>query len=115
MNTTDDTLAPDVKAKQLAEEYTALAEQAEHIKHRQDEIKALLAELLPEGGPAGNHQVTVTRPRRIDPKAIEKAFPVHVRPELYVPRVDTAAVRKHIAEVDLDPFLTEGRPTVTVK
>lgn len=115
MTTDDPTLAPDVRAKILADEYTRLADQADHIKQRQDQIKALLAELLPEGGHVGDYKVTVTRPRRLDPKAIEKAFPVTQRPELYRPAINTTAVRKHIAEVDLEQFMVEGAPVVKIQ
>lgn len=121
MNTTDHnldpddvTLAPDVRAKILAEEYAGLAEHADHIKARQDTIKQLLADLLPSGGAVGDYKVTVTRPRRLDAKAIEAAFPVTQYPHLYAPKPDTTAVRKHIAEVDLEPYMVEGAPVVKV-
>lgn len=116
MSTDDPTLAPDVRAKALADEYTQLAEQADRIKQRQDQIKQLLAELLPTGGGhVGDYTVKVARPHRINPSAVENAFPVATHPWLYKPTIDTAAVRKHIAEVDLTPYMTEGKPVVTIK
>lgn len=115
MTIDDPTLAPDVRAKILADEYTQLADQATRIKDRQDQIKTILADLLPTGGDVGDYRVTVTRPRRLDPKAIEAAFPVTQRPELYRPAINTTAVRKHIAEVDLERFMVEGAPVVKVQ
>lgn len=113
--TTHPNLSADVRAKELADEFTALAEQAEQIKNRQDEIKAILADLLPEGGPAGDYRVTVTRPRRLDAKALEAAFPVTQHPHLYKPAISTAAVRAHIAEVDLAQYQVEGRAQVSIR
>jgi len=108
-------LSPDVRAKQLADEYTTLAETAERAKQRMDEIKAILADLLPTGGPAGDYKVTVTRPKRLNAKALEQAFPVAQHPHLYAPAISTAAVRAHIAEVDLAQYQVEGRPVVKIQ
>lgn len=111
---TDATLSPDVRAKALADEYTQLAEQAQHIKDRQDEIKTILADLLPTGGPAGDYTVQVTRPRRLNEAAFTAAYPVAQHPQLYGPKVNLSAVKHHVAPNDLDAFYVEGKPVVKV-
>ena len=115
MTTTDHTLSPDVRAKALADEYTQLAEQAQHIRGRQDEIKGILADLLPAGGDAGDHRVQVTRPRRLDESAFLQAYPVAQHPELYTPKVALVAVKHHVAPAVLDTFYVESaNPVVKV-
>lgn len=111
MNTTDQT----IDLEQLVLEHTKLTDDIAALTERRDTIKHLLAKHLPDGGNIAGHVVQVTRPRRLDPKALEQAYPVAQHPELYRPALDTAAVKKHIAEVELDAFKIEGRPSVTVK
>lgn len=108
--------ALDVTAlEQLVLERQKHKETIDALNQRVDTINAILADHLPAGGTVAGYTVTVTTPRRLDPRKIEAAFPVAQHPEFYKRAIDTTAVRKHIAEVELEQYMTEGKPTVTVK
>lgn len=59
-------------------------------------------------------RVSVQHNRRLDNAAIMQAYPVTACPELYKPTIDTTAVKKYIAPVDLDAFYLDGTPKVVV-
>lgn len=110
--TTDDT----VNLEQLAVEYTKLDAEAEAIKERKETIKAILLGRFSTGShTVGPFKVTVKAgSRRLSTSRITAAYPVAQHPELYKPAIDTAAVKQHIAPVDLEAFQDAGAPTVQV-
>lgn len=125
MNTNTNTPAPvvaDVEAARytqlqaLTHQYTDLTytinEATDRRKHIAEQIVALTG---PGKHPVDGLTVSVTVPRRLDAKALAAAYPVTQNPILYKPTIDTAAVRKHIADAALDAFKTEGNPVVTIR
>lgn len=110
----DDTL---LRIEQLAIEDVKLRDEETAIKERRDQIKSILRTLVPVGAtqPAGPYKVIVTSPAKLDTAALAKAYPVATHHELYKPTLDTAAVRKHLAPIDLEQYSTHGTPVVTVK
>lgn len=88
------------------------------------ERRAMLELILATKLGAGTHDVgqneVVVRPgsRSLDADKIEKAFPPEKRPELYKTetKLDTKAVRAHIAQVELDAYLKPaGKTSVSLK
>jgi hypothetical protein len=105
-----------LRIEQLAIEDVKLRDEEAAIKERRDEIKSILRTLVPVGTtPAGTYKVIVTDPAKLDTKALAEAYPVTSHHHLYKPTLDTAAVRKHVAPVDLEKYTTHGTPVVTVK
>lgn len=96
----------------LIDERLSIDEQMELLNQRREEVNAAIAGLLPEGGQVGETKVAVTRARRLDTRALTKAYPVAKNPELYRPTLDTKAVRRHVAEVDLDGYMITGKTSV---
>lgn len=118
MNTTPTTPEDDIIAlEQLVTEYTKLGAEVEAIKERQDEIKTLLLTKLPQGThEAGPFKVTVKAgAKRLNNAALMAAYPVTAHPEMYKAALDTTAVKKHIAPVELEQFQDTGAPTLAVK
>lgn len=128
MSTTHHNVDPDAEAQavddtileveQLALEDVKLADEAQHIAERRDAIRARLLQIHPEPGtiPAGPYTVQVKRgARRLNAGRLEADYPVTQHPELYAPKVDTAAVKHHIAGAVLDAYYDEGRPTVVIQ
>jgi hypothetical protein len=76
---------------------------------------ALAAALADGHTDVGDYQVTVTRPQRLNTAALEAAFPVTKHPHLYTAKIDTAAVKEHLAPTDLAQYKTAGAATVRVK
>lgn len=105
-----------IELEQLVLEDLKLREQEEAVKERRAQIKATLAEQLGDGTHdlAGN-KVIVTRPRRLDTKAAEKALPFTDRPDLYEARISSALLKHHLSPAELEAFQTVGNPTVTVR
>lgn len=111
---TTTTTTPAVEA--LLAEYDNLAARVEQATERQAQIKALLAEQLPDGTTeAAGHKVIVTVPRRLDSKALERAYPVTAYPHLYAPALSTKAVRDNLAPVDLEQYTTAGARQVSIR
>lgn len=87
-------------------------EQIDQLNAEREQINHAILDALPEGGQVGETKVTVTTPRRLDTRALAAAYPVAGHPALYKATLDTKAVRKHIAEVVLDGFMVDGKPSV---
>lgn len=101
--------------EQLAMHRAKIAEEIKNLDDLRKEYDEKIAGLAGEGTtPAGDYKITVTRPRRLDAKKIEAAYPVTQHPTFYKRAVDTTAVKKAIAENDLEPFTTQGSATVRV-
>lgn len=111
MNTNDQT----AELEQLAMHRVKITEEIKHLEDLRRTYDEQIAELAGDGThQAGPYKVTVTRPRRLDAKKIEAAFPVAKHPEFYKRAVDTAAFKKAIAENDRAGFETIGAPTIRV-
>lgn len=98
----------------LAARLASLQDAASRIA---DQITVVKADLLattdgPDSYSAGQLTVVVTVAHRLDTKAIESKYPADTHPELYRPALDTAAVRKHIAPVDLEVLTIASAPSV---
>lgn len=114
---TTSTLTPEQTAEleQLAMHRAKIAEEVKNLEDLRKEYDEKIADLAGEGTTkAGNYKVTVTVPRRLDPKKIEEAFPVAAHPEFYKRAVDTTAVKDHVAKVDLAQYQTAGSPSVRI-
>jgi hypothetical protein len=103
----------------VAELAEVVAEQ-ERLAERRADLELILAAKLG----AGTHEVgqlsVAVKPgsRLLDASKIEKAFPPEKRPELYKTetKLDTKAVRAHIAQVELDAYLKPaGKTSVSLK
>lgn len=105
-----------LEVEALALEWVKLADERSSIDERLEAIKAQLLAALEHGThQAGPYRVQVkSAPRRLNTTRLQQAFPVTQHPELYSARVDTAAVKAHIAGVVLDDFYDEGRPQVVI-
>lgn len=104
------------RLEQLALERTKVAADRDALAERVKEIDHLLAAALQDGrNTVGDHTVTVTHPQRLNTTALEAAYPVTKYPHLYAAKLDTAAVKEHLAPADLQAFKTVGTPTVRVK
>lgn len=117
MTTTDHTTTDQdiAELEQLAMHRAKIAEEIKNLEDIRKEHDEKIAQLAGEGTTnAGPYKVTVTRPRRLDAKAIEAAYPVAQHPTFYKRAVDTTAVKKAIAENDLEPFQTLGSPSVRI-
>ncbi|MDL5351131.1 hypothetical protein [Microbacterium sp. zg-YB36] len=94
----------------------ALLEQRNNIE---DEIALIDSRLLEEHSygthDAGDWSLIVSHNRRLNPEAIQARYPVAQFPHLYKPAVNTEAVKKHIAPVELDELYSEGKPRLVVK
>ena len=101
--------------EQLVMHRAKVAEEAKNLEDLRREYDEKIAALAGEGTThAGAYKVTVTVPRRLDAKKVEAMFPIAQNPELYAAKLDTAAVKDHIAKVDLAAYQTEGSPTVRI-
>ncbi|MFD6094553.1 hypothetical protein ACFWGN_20775 [Oerskovia sp. NPDC060338] len=113
-----DAEADDVVAlEQLVTEYTKLGAELEHIAERRDTIKAILARRFAPGTttPVGEHKVQVkSGTRRLNTTRLATAYPVVQHPDLYEPRISTAAVKAHLAPIALAEFYDAGAPTVVI-
>lgn len=113
--TTTDQNQQTADLEQLAMHRAKIAEEIKNLDDIRKEYDEKIATLAGEGTTtAGAYKVTVTRPRRLDAKAIEAAYPVAQNPTFYKRAVDTTAVKKAIAENDLEQFTTQGSATVRV-
>lgn len=88
---------------------TELAQVKANIKQaeaRKAELDAFLKAELPAGKPVDipSGQVTISETRTLDSAKIEREFPVDNFPDFYKVAVDTAAVKHHIAPVDLHKY-----------
>lgn len=94
--------------------YQALKAQADTIKEQMDQIKAQLAEALPEGGRVGDHKVSIIRGRVSWPK-VAKAYPMNDFPQIYRQEVvlDQKKAERLIAPAQLDEY--RGAPSVTIR
>jgi len=101
--------------EQLVARRVTLREDLEYIQSQLDQIDEEIRARGIGNHPAGEWTVSVSPNRRLDPKRIEASYPVAQHPELYKPAVDTAAVKRHIAAIDLEDFYTEYQPRVVVK
>lgn len=97
----------------LAAEHARLKADADVIQSRLGLLRDLL--VADGGGPAGSLIVTVEQNRRVDDAAVRDAYPVAEHGHLYRVVPDPAALRRHLAPVDLDAvYRTVGaRLTVT--
>jgi hypothetical protein len=106
-----------VELEQLVVEYTKLGAELEHIAERRDTIKAILAARFAPGTttPVGEHKVQVkSGTRRLNTARLAAAYPVVQHPDLYEPRISSAAVKQHLAPVALANFYDTGSPTVVI-
>lgn len=101
--------------EELVERRVALKQDAEYIQGQLDLIDEAIRALGYGNHDAGAWTVQVQHNRRLDPRAIEAAYPVTQHPELYKPAVDTTAVKRHIAAIDLEDFYVESTARVVVK
>lgn len=101
----------------LAVERTKIDEHLAQLGERKAEIDAQLRAALDVGThDAGPYKVQVRAgARRLNTTRFEAAFPVTQNPQFYKPRLDTAAVREHIAPSQLADFYDVGKPVVTIK
>ncbi|GAB2457784.1 hypothetical protein [Xylanimonas ulmi] len=109
----DDTVA----LEQLVLEDAKLAEAEAAIKERRTQIRAVLATRFDVGThDLAGRKVVVTRPGRLDAKAVEADFPVAAYPQLYAAALDTKAVRANLAPALIDEkYTARGAKTVTIK
>lgn len=92
-----------------------IAEEIKNLDDLRKEYDEKIAALAGEGTTtAGAYKVTVTRPRRLDAKKLEAAYPVAAHPTFYKRALDTTAVKKAIAENDLEQFQSLGSPSVRI-
>lgn len=102
------------KTSQLIDKYLDLKLQAESLTDQMDAIKERLAELHPDGIDTGTHKVAISKPGRINEKALAEAFPAHDHPYLYSVKPDTKKVRAKFSPEQLEAFLTFGKPSVRI-
>lgn len=101
----------------LAEEAVTLNAQAEQIKERLDEIKAILVN---EAG-AGTHTLGVHKVqiragvRRLNTSRLTATYPADQFPQLYKNAIDTAAVKNQFAPAALEDFYELGSAVVSFK
>lgn len=105
-----------IELEQLVLEDLKLREQEEAVKERRASIKALLADHLGDGTHdlAGN-KVIITRPKRIDTKAVEAALPFTDNPGLYEAKLSTTRLKHFLSPAELERYQVQGNPTVTVR
>lgn len=107
----------DDKVQQKRDSLATIRERIEALKDLEAAVERELLDLLgEESAKVGDGEVIVSRgARRLDEAALAAAFPSTVRPEFYmtVTKLDTKAVREHVAPAALEPFLKEpGKPSV---
>lgn len=109
---------PIAEASRTAGHLRVLEMTLEKIKAQIDDAKAELADTLDAGQhDLGPVKVTVTVPKRLDTKAAAQEWTLEDHPEMWVcpdPKIDTKALAKHVAPVDLEPFKKAGAPIVKV-
>lgn len=109
---------PVQKASRLAVDLRVLELHMAEMKEEAELIKAELAETLEAGQhDLGPVKVTVTVPKRLDAKAAAKEWTLEDHPEMWVcpdPKIDTKALTKNVAPVDLEPFKKPGAPIIKV-
>ena len=85
------------------------------LNARRDELKAEIAELLPDGGIVGDSKVSVTHRRTLNSRLIEKEYPYEKYPAFYKHTLNTTAVRQALGTERLEKFQAKESLTVTVK
>lgn len=114
----DEIGTPIAEASRNARHLRALETVLEKIKAQIDDAKTDLADTLEAGQhDLGPVKVTVTVPKRLDTKAAAEHWTLEEHPEMWVcpdPKIDTKALAKHVAPVDLEPFKKPGSPIVKV-
>lgn len=101
--------------EELAEEYAALAADIEPKQARLEELKKQFRALQRGTHDIGGLAITVSRNVRLNTKALAEAYPEASNPELYVTKIDTAAVREHLDPDMVEDFSSESEPKVSVK
>lgn len=98
----------------LMRTYLELKAQADAIKTAMDQIKAQLAQALPDGGEIDGHKVTMVR-GRINWNRVRKAYPVADFPQLYRQEIvlDQDKAQTLIAPAQLDEY--RGKATVSIR
>lgn len=99
----------------LIAEYLAVKDTVDTNTKRLKELRSEILNHLPDGGPVGDHNVTVSRPRTIDWAKVEASFPADAYPQIYGQALDRDAVKKYVAPAVLEDFTTAGTARVTVK
>lgn len=98
----------------IIEEYVALKADTDAGTKRLKELREQILTHLPDGGPVGNHKVTVSRPRTVDWKKVEASFPAEAYPQIWK-ALDRDAVKQFVAPAVLEDFMVESSPRMTVK
>lgn len=108
-------LTPDT-AVRLADQLVELNARIEQLTEQRDALKAQLATLGDGAHTAGQYKVTITTPRRLDAKRVEKAFPVMDYPQFYAPKLQPTVLRRAIGEQELEDHdcFTTGAPLVKI-
>lgn len=98
----------------LMRTYLELKAQADAIKTAMDQVKAQLAQALPDGGEIDGHKVTMVR-GRINWNTVRKAYPVADFPQLYRQEIvlDQDKAQAMIAPAQLDQY--RGKATVSIR
>jgi hypothetical protein len=105
----------DLNWDELTQERAALAATVAQLQERIGQIDDLYREHLDFGvHQFGGLKVSVQHNRRLDTKAVQAAYPVAQRPELYRPAIDTTELKRHVAAVELEGFYNESAPRVVV-
>lgn len=105
----------DVDLEQLTRERATITAQIDELTARKSAIDDLYREHLDFGTtPLAGLKVSIQHNRRLDPAKVMAAYPVTACPEIYKPTIDTTAIKKHIAPIDLEPFYVEGVAKVVV-
>lgn len=106
---------------QLVQHRQKIATEAKNLEQvRKDydaKILALAAEIGHEHGslPVGEHTLTVANYRQLDKKRLATDYPIAQHPEIYAAEISTTAVKKHIAEADLDAYYLDKGTQVRIK
>jgi len=99
----------------LVREYAELQARTAPDLARMDEIKKHLRALDYGSHDIAGLKISVSRNTRLDAKAFSEKYPVLQFPHFYKSAPDSAAIKKHLAPVEIEDLSTEGDPRVTIK
>ena len=109
------TTTPDSHLQDLVREYADLQARTAPDLARMDEIKKHLRALDYGSHDIAGLKITVARNARLDAGAFAEKYPVLQYPHLYKSAPDSAAIKKHLAPVEVENLSNEGDPRVTIK
>jgi len=104
--------------EELVAEDQNIATDIATLTGEREEIRAELAERLPEGThPIGEHLVGIQYRSKLALGRVAEDYPQEVMPEIYVTEVDTKLVRKHLAPavIEAQYEIKSAAPTVTIR